>query len=157
MLSRHRSIWVGWLLLVVLAFGGLSARPVGAAERGQVAPLRLGADLACRPGGGADLTLTIENLGAEPLTIADIHLALGAVRPGGQEGISIVFLFPAPEAATVPPGGSQTFLVGFGDVFEPGEEPPDLSGARLILGVDVFLRGRDRPVVRHFSFPGCAA
>ena len=121
------------------------------------APVDLAADLRCLPSGGAAISLTIRNLGRETLRIAgDIHLTLSAVRPGGPEGVSALFIFPAPGADVVAPGGEQTFWLITGEP-TPGKPDDRLSARRLIVEAEVWFEGRDAAVRRHFSFPGCGA
>ena len=166
-----RTVVAGWISLLVLVGSGVLAGSAAAAqatggEQGsgvrhgsQAVPARLTADLACLRDGGAGVTFTIRNLGRAPLEIdADFHLGLELVRAGGREPGPIVFVFPAPGFEVIPPGEERTFGVPMGDA-EPGSGEPgvDLSARRLILGAEVFFEGRDRPVRRHFSFPGCPA
>jgi len=139
--------------LFVLIAGAALARPADA--RIQAAPVRLLADLECAPGGGANVTFTVRNLGNRTLTIEnDFHLFLDKVGSGGREAVSAVFVFPAPEFAVIAPGGAKTFLVPIGTA-EEGEPGADLSARRLLLEAEVFLEAREQPVRRHFSFVGC--
>ena len=143
---------VGALLLVLVAWTA-PARPAEA--RTQAAPVKLSADLACAPGGGANVTFTLSNVGKRTLAIEDdFHLFLDKVVPGGREPVSAVFVFPAPEFEVIPPGTAKTFLVpiGTGEGDEPGV---DLGARRLLLEAEVFFEGREQPVRRHFSFAGC--
>ena len=158
------SIWVLLLVgLAALSSPAAAARATGGGQGSgvgqgsQAAPVRLIADLACLRDGGAEATFTIRNLRRAPLTIdGDFHLGLEPVRAGGRAPGPIVFVFPAPGFGVIPPGEERTFVVPMGDA-EPGSGEPgvDLSARRLVLGAEVFLEGRDRPVRRHFSFPGC--
>ena len=147
--------------LLGLALCGLligSAATTEASAPRQAAPVKLAADLACLPGGGAEITFAVRNLGRETLTIADdLHLALGAVRCGGQQPVTQLFVFPAPGLEVVRAGEERTFRVPVGDAVEPGEPTVDLGARRLLLEAEVFVEGRAQAVTRHFSFPGCAA
>lgn len=140
-------------LFLLLAAGAVQANPT--VNRGQSAPVKLFAALACDPGGGASVTFTVRNVGKRTLAIEnDFHLALVRVRPGGRELVSQVFVFPAREFQVIAPGGQKTFLVPMG-TGEGGEPGIDLSARRLILEAEVFFEGRREPARRHFSFPGC--
>lgn len=145
------------LLLLALGTGTGLASPSDAAHRSQPAPVRLFADLECASGGGANVTFTVRNIGKDTLTIEnDFHLFLDKVGPGGREPVSAVFVFPAPEFQVIAPGAAKTFLVPIG-TGEEGEPGADLSARRLLLEAEIFFEGRDRPVLRHFSFAGCPA
>jgi hypothetical protein len=134
------------------------AAPVGVAASAQGAPVRLTAELACLPTGGATVTFSVQNLGRTTLRMADdFHLELTAVRRGGAESTLIAFVFPIPELAVIEPGGKSTFIVPMGDAIEEGEVGADLSGRRLVLEAEVFFEGRPKPARRVFSFPACPA
>ena len=157
-----RVLNAGCLAAVILGvLYGVGFGRVGAASasgEGQAAPARLSAELTCLPGGGAEIALTIRNVGPDLLTLrGDVHLLLGAVRPGGQEPLGFYAVFP-PEGGFAPiaPGGEQTFRLPVGGPSH-GEPGPDLDAGRLVLKVEAWFAGRDRGVTRHFSFPGCAA
>jgi len=145
---------VGALLLVLVA-GAALTRPADA--RTQAAPVRLLADLTCAPGGGANVTFTVRNLGHRTLTIKnDFHLFLDKIGPGGRESAMAAFVFPAPDFEVIAPGAAKTFLVPMGTA-EAGEPGVDLSARRLLLEAEVYFEGRDKPARRLFSFEGCAA
>lgn len=143
------------LLVVAVAMTLLPAAPA-LARQDQAAPVRLSADLTCVEDGG-EITLSIENLGKEPVEImGDFHIFLSAVRPGaGQEPEGALFVFPAPGFDRIEPGQKVTFILPF------GSDEPEEGGAasveakRLIAGAEIFFVGRQRPVVRHFSFQPC--
>jgi hypothetical protein len=150
----------GWsfivpVVAVVLVLGaalpasGVEARP------GQRARVRLSADLACLPRGGAGVTFTIGNVGRTTVVLdGDFHLELTKVTADGPEGVGIVFVFPVPERSVIAPGKASTFFVDIGAPFE-GEPGVDLTARRLVLGAEVFIEGRQQPVRRSFNFPGC--
>jgi hypothetical protein len=153
-MRRPGLITVVGVLLLVLVAGAVLTRPVDA--RTQPAPVRLLADLACAPGGGADVTFSVRNLGNRTLTIEnDFHLFLDTVRPGGRESAIAAFVFPAPGYEVIAPGAATTFLVPMGTPDEEGEPGVDLNARRLVLEAEVFFEERQQPVRRHFSFAGC--
>jgi hypothetical protein len=147
-------------VMLALAAGVALASPAAARSpagvHSQAVPVKLLADLECAPVRGAEATFTIRNIGKRPLTLIDFHLELTKVVAGGQQGVGVLFVFPA--EPRIAPGEEQKFLLEIGTPFEddPGV---DLSDARrLILGAEVFFVERTRPaVVRHFSFPGCGS
>ncbi len=144
-----------WLVGVLFPAALVATGPPAAAA-GDAAPVRIFSSLSCHQGGGADLTLTVRNLGSEALRIdQDFHVFLSRVRPGRPELLSILFVFPAPTHQVVPPHDQVTFLLQAG-VGEEGEEGLDLRARRLFLDVEFFFEHRDRPVERHFSYPGCS-
>ena len=144
--------------LAALLAAGVFPQAAGAAHGSQARPVRLTAQLACLPAGGAGVKFSIANIGRRSVAIdEDFHLRLTIVRSGGPEFGGIVFVFPIPELAVISPGGMSTFLVPIGDAVEPGELGVDLSGHRVLLEADVFLDGRRQPVGRLFSFRGCSA
>jgi len=113
------------------------------------------AELRCLEGGGIAIEITIENTGRQIARIdPDFHLLVETIRKGRQPGV-VLFVFPAPGFDRIPPGGSRTFLLTAGEPFE-GEPAIDFSGPRIILEIEVWLRGRDHPVVRTLTYPGCA-
>ena len=129
-------------LVLVLA---VAASPATATP--QAAPVQIDASLSCVQG-GVEVTFTIENLGDRVLDIqGDFHLFLTAVRPGGQEPVGAVFVFPAPGFDQIPAGEERTFIVPISEV--------DVRAQRLILRSEVVFQGRSKPVKRHFSFSGC--
>jgi len=139
----------------VLVAGGALARPAEA--RIQTAPVKLLADLACAPGGGANVTFTVRNVGIRRLTIKDdFHLFLDKVGTGGREFVIAAFVFPAPEFQVIAPGAKKTFLVPMG-TGEEGEPGVDLSARRLLLEAEVFFEGLRKPARGLFSFEGCPA
>ncbi len=114
-------------LLLALAAGAATTSPSTVGDRSQAAsqaaPVKLLADLEYAPGGGANVTFTIRNVGKRTLTLRDdFHLTLTKVRPGGQEPVGVVFfVFPAPEFSVIAPGTERTFLVPIGTA--EGDEP----------------------------------
>lgn len=131
--------------------------PVGATGAFAVAPprVRISAEVQCLPEGGIGIDLTLENEGTRVARIdPDIHLLIEPVRVGGPQPGVILFIFPAPNFARIPPGESRTFLLMAGEPFE-GEPPADFSGSRILMELEVWLRHRDRPLTRTLSFPAC--
>ena len=117
--------------------------------------LRINASLSCLPEGGIGIDLTLENHGSRPARIdPDIHVLTEPVRVGGRQPGVVLFVFPAPDFARIPPGESRTFLLTAGEPFD-GEPAIDFSGSRILLELEVWLRHRDHPVVRTLSFPAC--
>jgi hypothetical protein len=109
----------------------------------------------CLPLGGIGIDLTLENDGSRVARIdPDIHLLIEPVRQGGRQPGVVLFVFPAPDFARIPPGESRTFLLTAGEPFE-GEPAIDFSGSRILIELEVWLRHRDRPLVRTLSFPAC--
>ena len=138
----------------LLVFSVIAAMLILAMPASASARLRTSADLRCAEGGGAILDLSMENPGPTAVRIdPDFHVMLEIVRRGRQPGV-VLFVFPAPTHATIPPGQTRTFTLELGT---PDESFPDLdlSGARLLLETETWLAGRRAPVVRTFSFPGC--
>lgn len=146
---------VGLLFLALLAAGGLSNQAV-AAGAAPAAPVRLDAELACLEAGGAEVTLTIRNLGREALALSgDFHLLLELVQPGGIHSGVVAFVFVGPGSEVVPAGGEQVYGVPLGAAV-PGVEPGmDLRAKRLLLEAELWFVGYDQPVHRRFTFPGC--
>ena len=137
------------LVVSVIAATLIPAMPASAS-----AGVRTSADLRCVAGGGAILDLSMRNPGRTAVRIdPDFHVMLEIVRRGRQPGI-VLFVFPAPTHATIPPGETRTFILELGI---PDESFPglDLSGARLLLETETWIAGRTAPLVRTFSFPGC--
>ena len=149
---------VGLAVILALETGPALASPTTAdLHRNQPTPVKLSADLECAPGGGANVTFTVRNIGKRTLTLEDdFHLFLDKVGPGGREPVIAAFVFPAREFKVIAPKAAKTFLVPMG-TGEEGEPGVDLSARRLLLEAEVFFEGRDKPVRRHFSFEGCAA
>ncbi len=152
--GRWSKVAAGAMLLVLSV---ALTTPVVEASPRSAARLRLGAELVCLAGGGANVTLTFSNEGSDFITLdGDFHLFLDAVTSGGREFAGAVFVFPAPGFDTVASGGEVTFQVPIGDAVE-GEPGSNLNTRRLLLEAEVFLEGQDRPIVGQFSFPGCDA
>lgn len=140
------------LAIVLAVTTSLIAPSVAAA---QPAPVRVKAELDCVTGGGADVRLSVRNLSRRTLAIEpDFHLTLYAVRAPGRQPVTVAFVFPVPDFAKLPPHGSSTFPVPMG-TGEGGEPGLDLTARRLILESEVWFKGRNQPVRRFFSFPGC--
>jgi hypothetical protein len=55
-----------------------------------------------------------------------------------------------------PAGDSRTFLLTAGEPFE-GESATDFSGSRIIVEVEIWLRGREHPVSKTLTFQTCPA
>jgi len=111
--------------------------------------------LECADGGGARLTLVVANEGVHPVVIdPDLHLLLEIAGSQGRRPGVIVFLFPAPGWNRIPPGETRTFLIDLGTPFE-GEPGLDLSGGRLLLEIQIWLRGVAHPWERMRTFPAC--
>ena len=131
--------------------------PIGIAQPAAAgaAAVRLRATLTCSTGGGASIDFTVRNVGPRTVHIdPDFHLQLEPVRPGPVDSGVVLFVFPAPGWDRIPPGEERTFLLTAGEPFE-GLPGTDLSGARLLLSAEVYLRGRPHPAVRTFAFPAC--
>ncbi|HEX6579590.1 MAG TPA: hypothetical protein VF195_01785 [Actinomycetota bacterium] len=137
--------------ILTISFALLTGHPATA-----VPPrVSVSAELRCLEGGGIGIDLTIENTGRRIARIdPDFHLLVQTIRKGRQPGV-VLFVFPAPGFDRIPPGESRTFLLTAGEPFE-GEPAIDFSGPRIILETEVWLRGRDNPVVRTLTYPGCA-
>lgn len=145
-MRKHAAIFTFLAIVIYLI-------PSGPAEAA-VPRVRTYASLACVPGGGARVAFTISNPGRETVRLdPDFHLRLEVIRRGRQPGV-ILFVFPAPGFDEIPRGQSRTFLLDMGTPDE-GSPGVDLSGARLLLGSEVWLEGRPNPVVRMVTFPGC--
>ena len=142
------------LCVVVMTLASTLMLPAAAGDqpRARIAILPL---LVCADGGGAHLTLTVANEGTRRLVIdPDLHLRFEIVGSGGRRPGVIIFLFPAPGWDRIPPGEQRTFLIDLGTPFE-GEPGLDLSGGRLLLEVQIWLRGMERPWERTTTFPPC--
>jgi hypothetical protein len=114
------------------------------------------AEVRCREAGGIAIELTFENTGRRPVRIdPDFHVLIETIRQGRQPG-AVLFVFPAPGFERIPPGESRTFLLTAGEPFE-GEPATDFSGSRIIIEVEVWLRGRDHPVRKTLTHPACPA
>ena len=146
-------------LVLVMVLVGTLFTLVGsqaAVARGPAKAAAFSATLSCRDDGGADVTLTIRNVGHQTLNIQDIHLELLVVRDGQPESAGVLFIFPAPSHAGIPPGEERTFTqLTFGEQFDPSEPRADLSGDALILAVDVYLVRQSKPISGELTFPAC--
>ena len=58
--------------------------------------------------------------------------------------------------STSAPDGEVMFQVPIGDAVE-GEPGRDLDAHRPLLEAEIFLEGQARPIIRHFTVPGCDA
>lgn len=113
------------------------------------------AELSCLVTGGIRIDLTVENVGSRVARIdPDLHLLIEPVRAGGRQPGVVLFVFPAPGFDRIPPGESRTFLLTAGEPFE-GEPAIDFSGRRIIAEVELWLRGREKPVTRTLTFAAC--
>jgi hypothetical protein len=113
------------------------------------------AEVACLTDGGISIDLTVENTGSRMARIdPDLHLVVEAIRRGRQPGV-VLFVFPVPDFARIPPGESRTFLLTAGEPFE-GFPATDFSGSRILVEVEVWLRGREHPVTRTLAFSACS-
>ena len=113
------------------------------------------AEVACLTDGGISIDLTVENTGSRVARIdPDLHLLIETIRRGRQPGV-VLFVSPAPGFARIPPDESRTFLLTAGEPFG-GFPATDFSGSRIIVEVEVWLRGREHPVTRTLTFPACA-
>ncbi len=142
-------------VLLSLVFVTVLIKPADAAHSSQATPVRLHAALTCVSGDVVNLTFTIQNIGHRTLTIdSDMHLYFAKVTRGGPQLATILFMWPAPDFKVVPPGQSRTFMTGPVLIEEPGTQVGP-SARRLLLEAEVRFVGRDKPVRRIFSFPGC--
>lgn len=131
--------------------------PFGSTEVLAAAPprVRVSAVVRCLPLGGIGIDLTLRNDGSRAARIdPDIHLLIEPVRVGGRQPGVILFIFPAPDFARIPPGEGRTFLLTAGEPLA-GEPPVDFTGSRILMELEVWLRHRDHPLVRTLSFPAC--
>jgi hypothetical protein len=139
------------IILATAAFSAI-ASPVSAAPP----RVAVSADVSCLDEGGITIDLTFANTGRRVARIdPDFHVQIETVRRGRQPGV-VLFVFPAPGFARIPPGESRTFLLTAGEPFE-GVPATDFSGSRIIIEVEVWLRGRDHPVSRTLTYPACPA
>ena len=143
----------------VLAITSLAAMtlPIGATEAFAAAPprVKISADVDCLPAGGIGIDLTLDNAGTRVARIdPDIHLLIEPVRLGGRQPGVVLFVFPAPDFARIPPDESRTFLLTAGEPFEGGPAI-DFSGTRILIELEVWLRHRNHPLVRTLSFAAC--
>jgi len=127
------------------------ASPASAAAPPRVA---VTAEVRCLDAGGISIDLTFENTGRSVARIdPDFHVLIETIRNGRQPG-AVLFVFPAPGFDRIPPGESRTFLLTAGEPFE-GEPATDFSGSRIVIEVEVWLRGREHPVSRTLTYPAC--
>ncbi len=136
----------------VVAIATLAPTTAFAASPPQI---RISAAVSCLSEAGIGIDLTLANRGSSVARIdPDVHLLIETVRTGGRQPGIVLFVFPAPDFARIPPGESRTFLLTAGEPFE-GEPPIDFSGNRIIIEVEVWLRHRQHPAVRTLSVPAC--
>ena len=140
------------LALFTVAIATFAPTTASAASPPQV---RVSAAVSCLPLGGLGIELTVQNRGSRVVHIdPDLHVLIEIVRAGGRQPGVVLFVFPAPDFARIPPGESRTFLLTAGEPFE-GEPAIDFSGSRILIEVGVWLRDRQHPVTRTFSRPAC--
>ena len=140
------------LLMAALVTSTLTLLP-GIAHAGPPR-VAVSAEVACLIDGGISIDLTVQNTGSRLARIdPDFHLLVETIRRGRQPGV-VLFVFPAPEFARIPPGESRTFLLTAGEPFE-GFPATDFSGSRIIVEIEVWLRGREHPVTRTLTFSAC--
>jgi hypothetical protein len=114
------------------------------------------AEVRCLEAGGIAIDLTFENTGRRTARIdPDFHVLIETIRRGPQPG-AVLFVFPALGFDRIPPGESRAFLLTAGEPFE-GEPATDFSGSRIIIEVEVWLRGREHPVSKTLTYPACPA
>jgi hypothetical protein len=114
------------------------------------------AQVRCLDAGGIAIDLTFENTTRRVARIdPDFHVLIETIRKGRQPG-AVLFVFPAPGFARIPPGESRSFLLTAGEPFE-GETATDFSGSKIIIEVEVWLRGRNHPVSKTLTYPACPA
>ena len=117
--------------------------------------LRIEAAVSCLPQGGLSIDLTFENRGGRTARIdPDFHLLIEPIRSGGRQPGVVLFVFPVPEFARIPPGESRTFVLTAGEPFE-GEPAIDFSGKRILIELEVWVLHRQHPIVRTMSYPAC--
>ena len=148
--SRIARLVIGFT--IALSLGA----PAIVASAAPAPAVRITAEPICQPYGGLDVTLTVTNLGKQTIQAWDLQAFLGAVQPGGPEGRGALFLTLAPDFGTIEPGESNSILLQFSGR-DPSEPAPAAEVRRLILGIELYIVGRDQPIVRHFSFPACPA
>lgn len=145
----RRIVAAAAFVVAIVTFGPTTAL---AANPPQV---RVSAAVSCLPIGGLGIELTVQNRGSRIVRIdPDVHLLIEIVRAGGRQPRVVLFVFPAPDFARIPPGESRTFLLTAGEPFE-GEPAIDFSGNRILIEVEVWLRHRQHPVTKTFSQPAC--
>ncbi len=135
--SRIQRFTLAFAVALVLLGGGVV--PPADAARTRVA---VKAALSCAAAGGANVTYTVRNAGTQTVHLGDLHFYLTRMTRGGPQGGGVVFLFPSPDYAVIPPGESRTWVVGIGTAMpgEPGEGT-DLSAQRLILETEAWMEG----------------
>lgn len=139
----------------VLIATSLLLGPLGRSATAAPIPIRMTLTASCLSSGGLVTVLTLRNLGSNPVRIdPDFHMMLDVVGRRGREGRLIAFVFPAPGFDMIQPDATVRFLITLGDA-EPGEEPIDLSGHRLLLELTVYFAGSDRPATKTFSLRPC--
>jgi hypothetical protein len=135
--------------LAAAAFMAVAAPASAAPPR-----VAVSAEVRCLGEGGIAIDLTFENTGRRTARIdPDFHVLIETVRKGRQPG-AVLFVFPAPGFDRIPPGESRTFLLTAGEPFE-GVPAMDFSGSRIVLEVEVWLRGREHPVSKTLTYPAC--
>ena len=143
------------VLALSLFVVAIATFPPTAALAASPPQVRVSAAVSCLPFGGLGIELTVENRGSRVVRIdPDLHLLIEIIRAGGRQPGVVLFVFPAPDFARIPPGESRTFLLTAGEPFE-GEPAIDFSGNRILIEVEVWLRHRQQPVTRTFSSPAC--
>lgn len=147
--SPRRSLTALCLVATIVTFApavAISASPP---------QLRVRAVIGCLPQGGLGIDLTLQNRGSRTAHVdPDIHLLIEPIRVGGRQPGVVLFVFPAPDFARIPPGESRTFLLTAGEPFD-GEPTIDFSGTRILVELEVWLRHRQHPLTRTLSFPAC--
>ena len=121
------------------------------AGSGQATPVKMSASFDCNEF-EIQITFTIANVGKEILDITDFHLLLAAVGPDGPTPLGFLHITPAPEFDKISPGEEATFLLPF----SREGEPEDAEYRRLVVGAEILFEGRDKPVIRHFTFAPCS-
>ena len=138
-------------VLATAAFTAIASPASAAPPR-----VAVSADVRCLEEGGIAIDLTFENTGRRVARIdPDFHVLIETIRKGRQPG-AVLFVFPAPGFDRIPPGESRTFLLTAGEPFD-GALATDFSGSRIIIEVEVWLRGRDHPVKKTLTYPACPA
>lgn len=137
--------------LAAAAFTAIASPAAAAPPR-----VAVSAEVRCLDTGGIEIDLTFENTGRRVARIdPDFHVLIETIRRGRQPG-AVLFVFPAPGFDRIPPGENRTFLLTAGEPVD-GEPATDFSGSRIIIEVDVWLRGREHPVSRTLTYQACPA
>jgi hypothetical protein len=140
---------------IATAFAGAAFMAVAAPASAAPPRVAVDAEVRCLEAGGIAIDLTFENTGHRTARIdPDFHVLIETVRKGRQPG-AVLFVFPAPGFDRIPPGESRTFLLRAGEPFEG--QPIDFSGSRIVIEVEVWLRGREHPVMKTLTYPACPA